>query len=189
MSMNMASFLRRRTAARRFAGAWHAVLAAVLLISAVDAQRADACSCFANPPCAAVWKADAVFIGTVVDRAPERIGGSLSWTVHKVAVGQTLRGSVDSFLTLVPGNRPTAEQIEASKSHPGESMTMSTCDYGFELGKQYVIYARRTPDGRWTTSIRGLPISTDSREHAPVLGLGTNVPLAVRRESSIRAGH
>jgi hypothetical protein len=149
----MASFLGRRTAARRFAGACQVALATVLLVSAVDVQRAEACSCFANPPCAAVWKADAVFIGTVVDRAPERIGGSLSWTVHKVAVGQTLRGSVDSFLTLVPGNRPTAEQIEASKSHPGESMMMSTCDYSFELGKQYVIYARRTSDGRWTTSM------------------------------------
>jgi hypothetical protein len=106
-----------------------------------------------NPPCAAVWRADAVFIGTVVDRTPERVGGSLSWTVHKVAVNQTLRGSVDSFITLVPGSRPTAEQIAASQSHPGESMMMSTCDYDFRLGKQYVIYARRTPDGRWTTSM------------------------------------
>ncbi len=149
----MASFLRRRAAAHRVAGAWYVALATVLLVSAVGAQRAEACSCFANPPCAAVWKADAVFIGTVVDGASERIGGSLSWTVHKVAVGQTFRGSVDSFLTLVPGNRPTAEQIEASKSHPGESMTMSSCDYGFEMGKQYVIYARRTSDGQWTTSM------------------------------------
>lgn len=94
-----------------------------------------------------------MFIGTVVDRSPERIGGSLSWTIHKVAVGQTLRGSVDSLVTLVPGSRPTAEQIAASQSHPGESMMMSTCDYDFELGKQYLIYARRTSDGRWTTSM------------------------------------
>jgi protocatechuate 3,4-dioxygenase beta subunit len=94
-----------------------------------------------------------VFVGTVVDRTPERVGGSLSWTVHKVAVNQTLRGSVDSFITLAPGSRPTAEQIAASQSHPGESMMMSSCDYDFQLGKQYVIYARRTPDGRWTTSM------------------------------------
>jgi hypothetical protein len=153
MTMNMVPFLCRRAALPGSAKSWHVALIAVLLVSAADARRAEACSCFANPPCAAVWKADAVFIGTVVDRAPERIGGSLSWTVHKVAVGQTLRGSADSFLTLVPGSRPTAEQIAASQSHPGESMMMSTCDYGFELGKQYVIYARRTSDGRWTTSM------------------------------------
>jgi hypothetical protein len=144
MTMNMVPFLCRRAALPGSAKSWHVALIAVLLVSAADARRAEACSCFANPPCAAVWKADAVVIGTVVDRAPERIGGSLSWTVHKVAVGQTLRGSADSFLTLVPGSRPTAEQIAASQSHPGESMMMSTCDYGFELGKQYVIYARHS---------------------------------------------
>jgi hypothetical protein len=130
---------------------WSLGLITVLL--SIGARPADACSCFANPPCAAVWKADAVFIGTVVEEASERIGGSLSWTVHKVAVGQVLRGPIDSFVTLVPGNRPTAEQIEASKSHSGESMLMSTCDYGFEVGNQYVIYAHRTADGRWTTSM------------------------------------
>jgi len=116
-------------------------------------RTAAACSCQRNPPCAAVWRADAVFVGTVVDRAPERIGGSLSWTVHKIAVGQKLRGSVGSFITLVPGSRPTAERIAASQSHPGELMMRSSCDYDFQLGKQYVIHARRTPDGRWTTSM------------------------------------
>jgi len=103
--------------------------------------------------CAAVSRADAVFVGTVADRAPEPIGGSLSWTVHKIAVSQKRRGSVDSFITLVPGSRPTAEQITASQSHPEESMMISTCDYDFQLGKQYVIYARRTPDGQWATSM------------------------------------
>jgi len=99
-----------------------------------------------------VWKADAVFIGTVVDRLPERIGDSLSWTVHKVAVGQTLRGSVDSFIPLVPGNLPGAGQIAAAHSpRAGPMMWWSSCEYDFELGKQYLIYARRTSDGRWTT--------------------------------------
>jgi carboxypeptidase family protein len=130
-------------------------LAAMFLITPVGLRTAAACSCgaAANPPCAAVWRADAVFVGTVVDRTPERVGGSLSWAVHKVAVHQTLRGSVDSFITLVPGFRPTAEQIAASQSRPEESMMISTCDYDFKMGRQYVIYARRTADGRWTTSM------------------------------------
>ena len=151
--------LESMIAARRVG--WPAVRAAALrgaltllfLVAPVLLRTAAACGCDANPPCAAVWRADAVFVGTVVDTTSERIGGSLSWTVHTVAVNQTLRGSVDSFITLVPHIRPTAEQIAASRSHPGESTTMSTCDYDFELGKQYVIYARRTPDGRWTTSM------------------------------------
>ena len=128
------------------------IVATVLLIWGADARPANACSCSANPPCAAVWKADAVFVGTVVDRSPERLGGSLSWTVYKVAVGQPLRGSVDSFITLVPGHRPTDKEIAASQSHPGELMAGSSCDYDFEVGKQYLIYARQTSDGRWTTA-------------------------------------
>jgi hypothetical protein len=135
-----------------FSKSWRVALAAVLFVFAAGARGVNACSCDANPPCAAVWRADAVFIGTVVDRVPERIRGSLSWTVNKVAVSETFRGSVGSFLTLVPGGRPTAEQIDAAQSHPGELSTMSTCDYDFELGTTYLIYAHRTPDGRLTTS-------------------------------------
>ena len=134
--------------------ALRAALTLLFLAAPVLLRTAAACSCGENPSCAAVWRADAVFVGTVVDRTTERLG-SLSWTVQTVAVNQTLRGSVDPFITLVPGSRPTAQQIAASQSRPpGESMIiMSSCDYDFEFGKQYVIYARRTPDGRWTTSI------------------------------------
>lgn len=123
-----------------------------LLVSTVGVRSAEACSCFANPPCAAVWKADAVFVGTVVDRVQEPVGGSISWTVHKVAVDQRLHGAIDTLVTLVPGNRPSAEQIAASKSH-GALWVGSTCDFEFDAGRRYLIYARRTADGRWTTSI------------------------------------
>jgi hypothetical protein len=124
----------------------------LLLMGPAAARNAAACSCGANPPCAAVWRADAVFIGTVVDRTAERIGGSLRWTVHKVAVTHALRGSIDPFITLVPGEPPTAERIAASLSSAGEQTMFSSCDYDFQLGRQYVIYARRTADGRWATS-------------------------------------
>jgi hypothetical protein len=95
-----------------------------------------------------------VFVGTVFNRTSERLGGRLSWTVHQIAVNQTLRGSVDEAVTLVPGaGRPTAEQIAASSSYPSDQTLASMCDYDFELGRQYLIYARRTADGRWTTSM------------------------------------
>jgi len=116
------------------------------------ASHADACECIENPPCAAVWKADAVFVGTVVNSAQEPLGGSLNWMVHTVAVNQRLQGAIDSFVTLIAGNRPSAEQIEASKASAGPLLATSTCDFRFELGRQYVIYARKTADGRWTTS-------------------------------------
>ena len=135
---------RRRVGVRRVrAAALAAALTLLFLVAPVLLRTAAACSCSENPSCAAVWRADAVFVGTVVDRTPERVGGTLSWTVHRVAVHQTLRGSVDSFITLVPGNRPTAEQIEASRSRPEESMVMSSCDFDFQLGQQYVIASSR----------------------------------------------
>src|SRR5262245_51936920 len=115
-------------------------------------REARACSCFEHPPCAAFWQADAVFVGTVVDAGPERLGGSLSWIVHKISVGRSLRGSAEKLVTLVPGYRPTPAEIKASESYPGAQTASSTCDYPFEIGHEYVIYARRTADGRWTTS-------------------------------------
>ena len=130
-----------------------AALALAFLLAPGVLRSAAACSCDAHPPCAAVWRADAIFVGTVVERGSERVGGTLSVTVHKVAIHQTLRGSVDSFITLLPAARPTAQEIAASQSRPGQSVMMSTCDYDFEPGRQYVIYARRTPEGRWTTSM------------------------------------
>jgi hypothetical protein len=92
-----------------------------------------------------------VFVATVLDRVQEPVGGSISWTVHNVAVSQRLHGVIDSLITLVPGNPPSAEEIEASKSHTALHRSGS-CDYNFEPGRQYVIYARKTGDGRWTTS-------------------------------------
>ena len=106
----------------------------------------------ANPPCRAAWQADAVFVGTVVEITRERIGGNLNWIVQKVAVTQNLRGSVPAFMTLTPAYRPTAEEIQAASANPGESTVESSCDYDFEQGRQYIFYARRTSDGRWTTS-------------------------------------
>jgi hypothetical protein len=153
MNMKMARSTCSDAAIGGFPTAWRRALVAVLLLSAAGVRSVDACSCFENPPCAAVWKADAVFVGTVTERVQEPIGGSLSWTVHNVVVNQRLHGTVDSVLTLVSGNRPSAEQIEASRSHTALGWVWSSCDFDFEPGRQYVIYARKTADSRWTTSL------------------------------------
>ena len=92
MNMNMVRFF----GVRRFSTTWALALATVML--AVGARPAEACQCSANPPCAAVWKADAVFVGTVIDRVQEPVGGSISWVVHNVAVNQRLHGAIDSFI-------------------------------------------------------------------------------------------
>jgi hypothetical protein len=35
---------------------------------------------------------------------------------------------------------------------PFDPPAISSCDYTFQVGRQYIIYARKTADGRWTTS-------------------------------------
>ena len=57
------------------------------------------------------------------------------------------------FVTLVPGDRPSAERIARSQAYGQEATMMSSCDYDFEPGRQYLIYARRTAEGRWTTAM------------------------------------
>ena len=61
----------------------------------------------------------------------------MTWTGYSVSVNQRLHGSVDSsFVTMTPFDPPA----------------ISSCDYTFQVGRQYIIYARKTADGRWTTS-------------------------------------
>ena len=128
------------------------VFLAALVLAPHTARIASACSCMENPTCAAVGMADAVVVGAVLERKRETVGGSLGWTVHTVAVSRTLRGSADPIVTLVPDVLVTADALERSKAYPGEQTLGSSCDYPFEIGEQYVIYLRRTPSGRWTTS-------------------------------------
>ena len=129
------------------------VLTAVFLLAPTLGRTAAACTCDINatPPCAAVWRADAVFIGTVVEEAVEQIAGNLSWAVHSISVNQRLQGSVDSFITLAPSWWLTEQERVESRDLLSGSTRISTCDYRFKPGRQYLIYARRTPDGRWTT--------------------------------------
>ena len=130
------------------------VLTAMFLLAPTLGRTAGACTCDINatPPCAAVWRADAVFIGTVVEEAVEQIAGNLSWTVHRITVNQRLQGSVDSFVTLAPSWRLTEQEVVESRNTQPDSIRMSTCDYRFKPGRQYLIYAGRAADGRWTTS-------------------------------------
>jgi len=142
--------VRRASLLRR--GTIRAGIAALWLIAPVAVPVAQACVCDASPPCFAAWQADAVFVGTVVNEVREPLGGSLTWRVHNVAITQKLRGSVDDAVTMVSGDQPTPAQIAQAISAGAVGFAGSDCDYGFLAGGRYLIYARRTGNGRWTTS-------------------------------------
>ena len=106
-----------------------------------------------NPPCAAAWKADAVFIATAVETFEERIGGNLYWTVQRLFVTRTLRGTSITSALMLPSDPPSKEQIAASLSHEKVHAGSNSCSYGFRIGEDYLVYAMRRGDGRWTTAM------------------------------------
>lgn len=129
----------------------HTPLVLMLLLSPPSLRTAEACFCGAIQPCEAVGSADAVFVGTVMERARESAGGNLQWTVHRFAVSEVLLGKVEPTVTLVPLGRPSAEELALSVSEARGWNALNSCDYGFEVGRQYLVYATRAADGRLTT--------------------------------------
>jgi hypothetical protein len=89
------------------------------------------CVCFERqPPCADYWRAAAVFRGTVKDISPpfENAQRAISTTTRAVrfSIEQSYRGVEVDEIELI-------DQI-------------SDCEYQFETGKTYFVYAYRNPD-------------------------------------------
>jgi hypothetical protein len=111
------------------------------------ASTADACSCYANPPCAAAWRADAVFIARVAYVATEPVGGKLRWQIYGLNVDRVFLGQVDSSLTFTPGQKPSQQQIASADAHVGDVGYVGSCDFQFKEGETDLVFARRTADG------------------------------------------
>lgn len=131
---------------------FRAALFLTFLAGPAAVRTAEACSCMPSPPCSAAWKADAVFIATAVESIEERLGGNLYWTVQRLFVTRTLRGTPITAALMLPPDQPTKEQIAASLSHE-KVHTGNSCTYGFRVGEDYLVYATRRGDGRWTTTM------------------------------------
>ena len=132
---------------------FRAVLPLVLLIGPPVISTAEACFCPPIPPCSAAWRAEAVFIATAVEDVEEHLGGHLYWTVQRLDVTRILRGTVSPSVTIRPPiDRPSGEQIAASLSQD-KVMVSNSCGFEFRRGEDYLVYATRATDGRWTTSL------------------------------------
>ena len=72
--------------------------------------------------------------------------------MNKLSPSRTLRGTpITSALMLQPGE-PTREQIAESLAHERVHMA-NTCTYAFRAGEDYLVYATRRGEGRWTTTM------------------------------------
>jgi hypothetical protein len=110
-------------------------------------QEARGCSCdeYDVPVCAAYWRADAVFVGQILDITvvEERSANQLPHATLHFTVEQPFRG--------VAGNRVDVETLHGT-----------SCDMPFEKGKRYLIYASRVGDVLFAGPCAG----TTSLEHA-----------------------
>lgn len=115
------------------------VAVSALAICCVAPRDATACECVeSGPPCQAVWRADAVFAGTVRAIEPTTEG----YDPVTQETFSTVRFDVhEAFVNSRPGS------IELLSS------PLSTCSFDFRVGEKYVVYARKLKSGRLTASI------------------------------------
>ena len=96
--------------------------------SAAFARPASACSCAMRPVCASFWEADRVFTG-LAQVTPLGPGAQRT----RFRVEESFRG-------------PTGGVVEIVARGIGGS-----CAYAFVDGTRYLVYARRAPDGTWSS--------------------------------------
>lgn len=92
------------------------------------ARPVHACQCLqSRPPCAAYWEADAVFAGLVTNVSPND-------EEHKAGNYSGERKVTFSLINAYRGVHGKEVEIQS---------TMSSCEYEFEKGKRYFVYAYR----------------------------------------------
>jgi hypothetical protein len=110
--------------------------AVVLLLFTTQPERAFACLCGSGgPPCQAYFLVDAIFAGTVTAVSPLEPARPYSQRLVRFATVRGFRGVEETMVEVV------------TASDDGG------CGYRFEIGRQYLVYARRGQQGRLTTSI------------------------------------
>lgn len=101
-----------------------ALLAALVALSTGASLRPAACDCvYAGAPCEAAWDSPLVFAGTVKAITGRRV---------TFTVDEAFRGPDSPEIDLIARN--------------------TSCDYWFEAGEAYLVYAHNVPNGPgWTT--------------------------------------
>jgi hypothetical protein len=128
------------------------VLAAALLLACAGASATASCVFDPSPPCQAFWRADVVFVGTVVEltyseKYRKQLGdGGGDWDARdrfaRFHVEEVFRGEVGQSAT-VTATEILATPVRNPDGSPAgfKSISTSDCEYRFKPGVRYVVYA------------------------------------------------
>lgn len=123
--------------------------AVVLLVAATAASVAEACKCRQPPPPKeSLEQSDAVFLGKVTSIAEEENG-----IVATIEVTQSWKGVKEAKVTV------------STAAHS------ASCGFGFEKGKQYVVYAHAS-EGKLSTNICTRTRAFDGKDKSEIEALG-----------------
>lgn len=127
----------------------------LITVGFLRTESANACSCIGSgAPCAETWRADAVFVG------------------HVVSIASTYGRQVE-LAVIEPFRSLQLTQATVEAGYAG-----GDCGYPFEIGQSYLVYANRTPEGHFTTSIcsRTRPVREATDDLAYLRSLAAIVP-------------
>jgi protocatechuate 3,4-dioxygenase beta subunit len=124
-------------------------VAAALVLACVCAQAAASCGMDASPPCQAFWRADVVFVGTVVgvsySEKYRKGEGDDVWDmrdrVAQFSVEEVFRGEAGQQVSITG-----TEILDTPTKFPDgsvgmKSITTADCEYTFKAGERYIVYA------------------------------------------------
>jgi hypothetical protein len=138
----------------------------VFVLHALTTTNALGCSCIESeiPPCAAYWRADAVFVGsiTAIIPPPQQLTKSLPEATLRLSVEEAFRGAaVGTILEVL-------------------TLSGTSCDSSFNIGNRYLIYGHRdsTSDRLHIPPCDRTKILSDAGEDlAYIRGLSRNAPI------------
>lgn len=180
------------------------VFATLIVIFTGICVRAS-CGSDPSPPCQAFWTAEVVFTGTVTQVSHsatyEKGEGADKWhyqdRITRFTPDEVFRGTIGKQVDVVASvTMPTP--IILPDGSPGSKSTSGDCEYKFNQGERYIVYARfrKTNDGTlWVGYNRTRPLAQADDDLRFIRGLSQAPPrvgflfgFAKRYEQELKSG-
>ena len=154
----------------------------LLLLLCLGINASASCFFDPSPPCQAFWRAEVVFSGTatkVFSSAIYQKGeGEEKWDyrdrITRFTVTDIFRGRIGKQVDVIASEILTTSFTRADGAQVTKSMGHSDCEYKFNEGEHYLVYAsfRKTNDGTlWVGYNRTRPLSQADEDLDFIRGL------------------